>query len=337
MKKPHSILIVVIALLANFVGSLTSRGTEAVLTDNTTVDHKLPRTFFYTHPTLAIVANTEGIQELAYIKFAFPNLPAETSGTEVVKATLNIYCDNITRPGMVDVVSATTPWTESIVSGTNPPGLGPIVVAGTPVTLADKRHWVTFDITPIVQAWIDGTYDNNGVAIVPEYTPGLDAIDATFDSKVNIATSHQPTLDIVLAGNGAPGPQGEPGPQGSPGPTGPQGDQGPVGTVGPIGPQGPAGPPGPTGPTGSTGPAGPQGPIGDTGAVGPAGPQGATGLWGRKGRLAILALSALPVPWAPRVLRALWGRKVPSVPSVPPARKEQSDRLVLKGLRAMSG
>ena len=232
MKKPHPILITLIVLLAGLANSLTSRATEAILTDDTTVNRAIPHGFYYNQPTLAVVATTRGVEEIAYIKFAFPNLPPETTGSQVVKATLNLYCDNITRPGLVDLVSATTPWTENAINGTNAPGLGPVEVAGTPITLAEKRHWITFDVTALVQDWIDGVLPNYGLAIIPEFTPGLDAIAANFDSKENGATSHQPTLDIVLAGNGAPGPQGIAGPQGSPGPAGLQGVQGPVGAVG---------------------------------------------------------------------------------------------------------
>lgn len=143
MKNPHPISIILLMLLFSVASPVISRATEAILTDNTTIDRDTPKTLDYTHPMLYVVANTKGIVDVSYIKFAFPNLPPETTGAQVVKATLNLYCDNITRPGMVDLVSATTSWIESTVNGTNAPGLGPVEVAATPITLADKRHWIT--------------------------------------------------------------------------------------------------------------------------------------------------------------------------------------------------
>ncbi|MBN8734117.1 MAG: collagen-like protein [Acidobacteria bacterium] len=58
-----------------------------------------------------------------------------------------------------------------------------------------------------------------------------------FDSKENTATSHAPTLTVVLKG-----PAGPPGPKGDTGAQGPQGIQGPRGFTGLTGATGPAGP-----------------------------------------------------------------------------------------------
>jgi hypothetical protein len=95
-----------------------------------------------------------------------------------------------------------------------------------------------------VQAWLNGTLTNNGIALVPS---SGSAISASFDNKENLFTSHTADLSLVLvsAGPAGPaGPQGAQGPQGLQGQiglTGASGTQGPAGTAGPQGPQGPAG------------------------------------------------------------------------------------------------
>jgi hypothetical protein len=46
-----------------------------------------------------------------------------------------------------------------------------------------------------VQAWLDGSETNNGLALVAD-----SSFNATFDSKENTTTSHSPELDIAFAG-----------------------------------------------------------------------------------------------------------------------------------------
>ena len=81
MKPRHPILIAFIALLASLASSLTSRATEAILTDDTTVNRAIPHGFYYNQPTLGLAVTQKGVQNIAYLKFQFTNLPAflETS------------------------------------------------------------------------------------------------------------------------------------------------------------------------------------------------------------------------------------------------------------------
>ena len=67
-----------------------------------------------------------------------------------------------------------------------------------------------------------GQRANNGLAFKTDVT----GASAQFDTKENMATSHEPTLEIVLAG-----PKGDQGEQGVKGEDGEDGDQGPAGPV----------------------------------------------------------------------------------------------------------
>src|SRR5207247_9365267 len=117
------------------------------------------------------------------------------------------------------------------------------------VTTSSKNEFLSFDATAIVMGWLDGTFDDNGVALVPKSTDGPSIF---FDSKESKTTSHAPVLEIVLASGG--------------GPTGPTGATGPTGDTGATGPPGAAGATGPTAATGATGHTGGAGPTGATGA-----------------------------------------------------------------------
>jgi len=99
MKKPSFISHTSLAVLATLAGALHSFATEAVLTDDTTVNRAIPHAAYYTQPTLAVAASVQGVADLSYLKFDLSSLPPETTGTQVIRATLEVYCDNITKSG----------------------------------------------------------------------------------------------------------------------------------------------------------------------------------------------------------------------------------------------
>jgi collagen type VII alpha len=101
-----------------------------------------------------------------------------------------------------------------------------------------KTGCLSLNLTSTVQAWLNGTLTNNGIALVP--TPGS-PIAVSFDSKENLFTSHTAQLTTVLMSVGPQGVQGPTGPQGPAGPQGPQGATGASGAMGAPGVPGPAG------------------------------------------------------------------------------------------------
>lgn len=187
----------------------------------------------------------------SYIRFDLSDVP--TGGT-VTKATLRLYVNGVVAKGQFDVYGLGNSWTESKLTYNNAPGLGASASGGhsVSVTSGTVNNFVSIDITPLVQSWVSGKTPNNGIALSLFGSTGAFA----FDSKESPFTSHEPELEIALAG--AAGPQG---------PQGPQGLQGLTGAQGPAGPPGANGQPGATGPQGPAGPTGPQGPAGQGGGL----------------------------------------------------------------------
>ena len=70
--------------------------------------------------------------------------------------------------------------------------------------------------------WLNGTYGNNGIALMPFNNVSLDT-----DCKENKSSGHEARLEIILKGvdliYGSPGATGDTGPEGVTGPTGPTG------------------------------------------------------------------------------------------------------------------
>lgn len=209
---------------------------QVVLTDDANTSSLFPKKNFGGSVAL-IVCNGSN----TYIKFSLANLGSSVSASNVSGATLILYADFVLTPGTMDVYQVTGSWSEGSITYNNAPQLGTKLFSAVSVT---GTGYVSLDMTSTVQAWLNGTLANNGIALVPSSASG---ISVSFDSKENLLTSHTAQLPVVLASAGPQGAQGPPGPQG------PQGLQGASGSAGPAGPQGPAG---------ATGPMGPQGPSG---------------------------------------------------------------------------
>ena len=173
-------------------------------------------------PNLKLAADSSVL-----LRFALsPALPSGTSGSSVTHATVKLYVSGLTNTGGFDVYAIAAPWDESTVTGDTAPPLGPLVASGVVIEPNMKGQFLVLDVTAAVQQWL-GT-DGQGAGGIPNAGLALvtrDGLRVTFDSKENPQTSHEPALDVELAGQAGPvGPPGPPGPQG---PQGPQGDPGP--------------------------------------------------------------------------------------------------------------
>ncbi len=166
-----------------------------------------------------------------FMRFDLQALPP--AGLTIDKATLRLWVSAVTKEGLVAVAPVLGPWNEStLTAGTAPPIDAPFTAFQVDKSML--KHYVSVDVTPLVQAWATGQFTNQGLALV-----GGDATVAVrFDTKENTLSSKGPELEVVLISQG---PQGPPGPPGSPGPPGPDGAPGTQGPAGPAGPQGPPG------------------------------------------------------------------------------------------------
>jgi len=236
---------------------------QVVVTDDANTSSVYPTTNFGNSIALLVCSGSN-----TYVKFSTANLGSGITGSNVSKATLILYTDYVLTPGTMDVYQVNSAWSEGKITYNNAPALGTKLFSAVSVT---STGYLSLDLTSTVQAWLNGTLANNGIALVPSLGSN---ISVSFDSKENLLTSHTAQLGLVLVSAGPQGPQGPQGAQGPQGPAGPAGAQGPQGAVGPVGPQGPAGASGTTGATGATGPPEAQGSTGPFGPVGPQGPAG---------------------------------------------------------------
>ncbi len=146
-----------------------------------------------------------------YLRFNFAALP---TGAVIEKATLRLFLDAVSGSGKIDAYELGNAWNEGTLTFKNAPPLGASATGGNPVSLngSNLNQFILIDVTPLVSGWVGSTIPNNGLALSLVGSSGT----FSFDSKESVFTSHQPELEIVLAGaGGLPGPQGQQGIQGS--------------------------------------------------------------------------------------------------------------------------
>jgi hypothetical protein len=140
----------------------------------------------------ATLLDVDGAKQTTYIQFNLASIPATAS---VSQATLKLYVNTVTMAGSFNVDYVNAAWSEGTINASNAPPLGAAIASNVSVTTADKNQYILVNVTSAVQAWLNGSETNNGLALVANST-----FNATFDSKENTTTSHPPELDIAFAG-----------------------------------------------------------------------------------------------------------------------------------------
>lgn len=131
-------------------------------------------------------------ERLSFLSFELIDLPA---GAIVDQAYLRLFVGKVAAQGTLDLYLVLEPWDEHTLSTNTAPDFEPVPFTGFPVSAADNGHFILVDVTPEVQAWLDGSSDNHGFVIAAN--PGTD-VDVSFDSKENSQTSHHGELEIIL-------------------------------------------------------------------------------------------------------------------------------------------
>ena len=209
---------------------------DTFATDDAYTSASASSTNFGFRDTLAVSSDAK-----TFIRFDLSLLPSGICGSNVQKASLKLYVNNVAAAGTFDVKQLTSnSWNETTITGGSEPTIGSTVATSGTVGLADVDTFVAVNITSLVASWVDALNvgcetgaANNGIALA---TSG---INAAFDSKES--NGYGPRLDITLVNTGPSGPSGPSGPDGPSGPSGPAGATGATGPSGPSGPQGPAG------------------------------------------------------------------------------------------------
>jgi len=152
-------------------------------------------------PLTAVVVGTEG--GCTYNGQAYFNTSSILHDTPIVSATLRLYTPDTTKPTGVQIqpnvpVTASDPLTTSIiapaqqVSWNSAPAV--VLNAAGASESASEGHWHSWDVTSLVQQWVNDSKVNNGVTLVNAGAPVLFA--SPFGVGMN-KLGEAPYLDIT--------------------------------------------------------------------------------------------------------------------------------------------
>ena len=143
---------------------------------------------------LTTISVKNSLPGVAYRGFARFDLSALPSGLPVTKASLRLWPNLVTTEGNIDVVAILDPWEEATLTAITAPSLSQPVTDFT-VRKADLKTYVNVDITELVKDWVSQAIPNHGLALLGQ--PGT-PVNARFDSKENLQTSHPMELEVML-------------------------------------------------------------------------------------------------------------------------------------------
>jgi hypothetical protein len=179
-------------LLLMLCGYITAHG-QITPSGDAYTNTATPTTNLGTKPLLDV----ESASQTTYIQFDLSSIPSGYSSTSIAKATLRLYVNAVTAAGSFNVNYVNGTWSEKTITADLAPALGTTIASSVPLTSANVHDYILIDITPAVDAWLDGTEPNDGIALV-----GNSPLNASFDSKENTTNSQPAELDIVFAGGG---------------------------------------------------------------------------------------------------------------------------------------
>jgi len=118
-------LLLLVPLAIGFVPSLAS-AQQATITDDVYTSAKKANRNFGGDETLVLTATAPS--ERGFLKFKLtPNLPTGTVGSHVGKATLKLFVGNVNAPGTLEIHPVLNAWSESAVTDSTAPALGPAI------------------------------------------------------------------------------------------------------------------------------------------------------------------------------------------------------------------
>ena len=147
-------LLTVLVMMAGalLLPRLSSAGVEARLSDDAYTSSTASGNNFGGSSTLNIKDPTLK----SFLKFDLSTLPSGTLATDVKKATLKFFVDQVTTIGSFEVRRVTGTWTEAGITNNNAPGSVPLSpVVTVTLTTADLNDYKEIEITGLVKAWLD--------------------------------------------------------------------------------------------------------------------------------------------------------------------------------------
>lgn len=195
-----------------FLAPVAASALEAVLTDDSYTSSLIPAATHQTDANLYVRGGAAGGICRAWFKFRLGAvLPANKTSDQITVATLKVYIPTVTTASNASVMSATpTPpatsgnMDELYVCDSNLTTTGPLY---STQAISSPGRYYYFDVTALVQGWLDGSITNNGLAIVAgdvSTSQASSSVNFQVESKESTTTSHPASLHLVFVPRIAP-------------------------------------------------------------------------------------------------------------------------------------
>jgi hypothetical protein len=143
----------------------------------------------------SVTVSRAGSDIHGYVRFDLSPLAGLPLQARIHRALLGIWAAAGADPGTVEVHPVLGPWDEATLTWATAPDLT-APVAQYRVPGGGDLHYVTADVTSVVQGWLDGTMPNEGLAL----RPGTAGMRVEIGSKERGSTGHPMELEVVLQG-----------------------------------------------------------------------------------------------------------------------------------------
>lgn len=103
--------------------------------------------------------------QAALVKFDMASLPAAFSATNIISARLKLYVVAARKPGALSVHTATSYWTEAVITNTRCPSFNTTPIGSVPAAQVVTRRFVVVDVTSAVIAALNGSGPDFGFVL----------------------------------------------------------------------------------------------------------------------------------------------------------------------------
>ncbi len=127
----------------------------------------------------------------AFLQWNLSSIPPEATITDATMWILKTS-DTGSFPRTYEAQAVLESWTEGGITWNNQPG----TMLGSPVSISITTAdiWYSWDITTIVQNWVDGTWTNNGLRIKDSAEGSGSGLESTWNSRE--AATDDPSLNV---------------------------------------------------------------------------------------------------------------------------------------------
>jgi alpha-tubulin suppressor-like RCC1 family protein/fibronectin type 3 domain-containing protein len=148
----------------------------------------------YGTATSVSVMSRTGMARRVPVQFDLSGIPANST---INSATLELYATTVSGSQTLNVHRISGSWLENTVTWANQPSYDS--TADSSIAGGTAAGWKIWDVTSLVQEWIDGTSANYGFLVKCSTETGPTSISYTFASKENATTANRPILRINYA------------------------------------------------------------------------------------------------------------------------------------------